>query len=417
MKAADGANNIEFIGPSDHAMWHSRRFWNGGSRPETIGRIWLTHPDRRQYRGIVFAPEGAPDEFYNLWRGFDVRPRSGDPFKAFPTFLDHIRTNVAGGDGELDRWIWAWFAHMLQRPTERIGVALVLRGKMGVGKTKIGEVIGSLFSRHYLLVDDPRYITGQFNAHLANCLLLQADEGFWAGDKQAEGRLKGLVTSRQHMIERKGVDPVPVRNLIRLLVTSNNHWVVPAGMEERRFAVVDLGEAAMQNAKYFAAIDDEMANGGREALLDYLLRFDLSKVDLRRLPRTSSLYEQKVASLPTEAAWWLDRLRHGSPTSQSDYWAGEAPRDAMYGSYVAFAERLGQRRKLTPDQFGIELRKLLPPDSLKASRPRVTVADEATGDTRVMRVRYYRLPSLEVCRGHFAGLLRSSIDWECDDDG
>src|SRR5262249_9018970 len=143
MKAADGGNNIEFIGPSDHAMWHSRRFWNGGSRPETIGRIWLTHPDRRQYRGIVFAPERAPDEFYNLWRGFDVRPRKGDPFKAFPTFLDHIHTNVAGGDGELDRWIWAWFAHMLQRPTERIGVALVLRGKMGVGKTKIGEVIGS----------------------------------------------------------------------------------------------------------------------------------------------------------------------------------------------------------------------------------------------------------------------------------
>src|SRR5262249_26291796 len=89
------------------------------------------------------------------------------------------------------------------------------------------------------------------------------------------------VTSRQHMIERKGVDPVPVRNLIRLLVTSNNHWVVPAGMEERRFAVVDLGEAAIQNAEYFAAIDDEMANGGREALLDYLLRFDLSNVDLR----------------------------------------------------------------------------------------------------------------------------------------
>mgnify|MGYP000856866344 CR=1 FL=1 len=51
-----------------------------------------------------------------------------------------------------------------------------------------------------------RYLVGQFNAHLASCLFLQADEGFWAGDKQAEGRLKGLITSEYQMIELKGVD-------------------------------------------------------------------------------------------------------------------------------------------------------------------------------------------------------------------
>ncbi len=56
-------------------------------------------------------------------------------------------------------------------------------------------MLGSLFAPHYFPVDDSRYLTGNFNAHMASCLLLQADEAMWAGDKEAEGRLKGLLTS------------------------------------------------------------------------------------------------------------------------------------------------------------------------------------------------------------------------------
>ena len=109
----------------------------------------------------------------------------------------------------------------MQRPRERIGVALVMRGLMGSGKTKIGEVMGSLFPRHYFLVDDPRYVTGRFSAHMATCLLLQADEAVWAGDKAAEGRLKGLVTSTIQQIEAKGIDPIRLPNYVRLIMTSN----------------------------------------------------------------------------------------------------------------------------------------------------------------------------------------------------
>ncbi|MBW4980901.1 hypothetical protein KZZ05_21745, partial [Marinobacter adhaerens] len=76
------------------------------------------------------------------------------------------------GSAELYAWVFGWFAHIVQRPRERIGTALVMRGKMGTGKTKIGEAIGSLFPSHYFLVDDARYVTGNFNAHMASCLLL-----------------------------------------------------------------------------------------------------------------------------------------------------------------------------------------------------------------------------------------------------
>ena len=134
---------------------------------------------------------------------------------------------------------------------------------------------------------------------------------FWAGDHAAEGKLKDLITGEHHFIEYKGKEPIWVRNYVRLFVTGNPDWLVPAGFEERRFAALDMGEARMQDTKYFAAIDAEMDNGGREALLEHLLRFDLSTVNLREIPKTAALLEQKMSSLSPEQGWWLDTLVRG----------------------------------------------------------------------------------------------------------
>ena len=41
------------------------------------------------------------------------------------------------------------------------------------------------------------------------------------GDKSAEGRLKGLITSPRQQIEAKGIDPIPLPNYLRLIMTSN----------------------------------------------------------------------------------------------------------------------------------------------------------------------------------------------------
>ena len=70
-------------------------------------------------------------------------------------------------------------------------------------------------------------------------MLFQFEEAFWAGDKQAEGKLKLLITSKLHMIERKGYEPYMVGNYARIYITSNNDWVVPATVDERRFAIFE----------------------------------------------------------------------------------------------------------------------------------------------------------------------------------
>src|SRR5690606_12707956 len=108
----------------------------------------------------------------------------------FSLLSEHIRENVAQGDESLEKWIWAWFAQMFQQPDNKPGTSLALRGRQGTGKTVVGLHMGALFPAHYQLVDDSRYVTGQFNSHQASCLLMHADEAFFAGDPRHIGRLK-----------------------------------------------------------------------------------------------------------------------------------------------------------------------------------------------------------------------------------
>ena len=63
----------------------------------------------------------------------------------------------------------------------------------------------------------------------------------------------------------------------------------------------------MQDKPYFAAIDEETKNGGREAMMHYLLNFDLSQVDLRSIPKTAALLDQQIESLTPEQSWCSTR--------------------------------------------------------------------------------------------------------------
>lgn len=368
---------------------------------------WLKDRARRQYSGVCFYPNSdgspAPDGYYNLWRGFSVEPKRGG---SYAIFKDHIFNNICESDPKLYAWVFAFFAQMVQRPRERIGVALVLRGKMGVGKTILGEVMGSLIAAHFFQVDDPRYVTGNFNAHMAQCLLLQAEEAVWAGDKVAEGRLKGLITAKIQMIENKGVDPIRLENFIRLLMTSNEGWVVPAGKDERRYAVFDVSDRCKENHEYFGEMTQELDSGGREALLADLLAFDLSSVNLRVIPKTKALIEQKIRSLNSVEAWWFERLMEGTTRRKAEYWEREVDRTLMFEDYLEKSDKVGIKRRAIETEVGMDLKKLVP--TMKDCRPR---------DGSGKRPRIYVFPPLAECRAAFEAAVGQTVEWGDDDTG
>lgn len=371
---------------------------------------WLTDRDRREYQGLIFWPDreldAGPAKLLNLWQGFSVEPRPGG---SYAVFKDHLQTNICGGNEDHFRWLWGWFANMVQRPREKPGTAIVLRGGQGCGKTTVGQVFGSLISQHFHLVDDPRFVTGNFNSHMAHCLLLQADEAMWAGDKSAEGRLKGLITADSQLIEFKGVDAQRQPNFVRIFMTTNHDWAVPAGPDERRFAVFDVEGHAAGNHGYFAELHGELEAGGREALLHDLLAFDLASVNLRDIPKTAALLDQKMHSLDPVEEWLRDRLAAASPVRGRDGWPDSIESEALYDDFIRSAERIGIRRKAGQTAFGMKIKKLLP----GVGKGRDTVIGE---DGVQRRVWVYRLPPLKVCRDAFADRLGQAIEWVGGDD-
>ena len=406
MTVEDG--NIRLIQPSAFVGWHKNRpAVQVGRKRQNIADYWISHPERREYRGIEFDPSrsGGRAGYYNTWRGFAVEPREGDCSK----FLAHIKSNVATNNDAHSNWIVGWFAQIFQEPDKKPGTSLVLRGKQGVGKTIVGKIIGSLIgTHHYLLVSEPRYITGQFNAHTASLLLLHADEAFWAGDKRSEGKLKSMITEDDHLVEYKRIDPIKIANHMRLFVTGNHEWIIPAGLRERRFAVFDVGDGNIQDYAYFAAVEDEMNNGGREALLHHFLNFDLTKVKLRIIPRTKALLDQQVQSSSPEDAWWYDMLTRGVLPGGCDN-SVTCSKMMLFRNYKRHATDQGARHKVTAATFGKLMKKYVGPN-LKNTHPRVNIRRGLIYETR--QIWCYEFPPLAECRKRFADELGQTIEWE-----
>jgi hypothetical protein len=272
--------------------------------------IWLRHPERRTYRGgLRFLPGTYedPSDVYNLWTGWGMDPRPGDWSK----MKEHINTVLCSGISEHCEYVINWLARSVQKPSVAGEVALVLRGARGTGKGIFARSIGTLFGQHFLHLSDAHHLTGNFNAHLRDACLVFADEAFYAGDKQHEGQLKRLVTEPTLMIEAKYANAVPVRNCLHLIVASNDDWVVPAGSDERRFFVLDVSSIRKKDYSYFEAIYEELKYGGYAGMLNDLLNLDISDFNVRSVPETAGLSDQKIRSLRGIEAWWYEILANG----------------------------------------------------------------------------------------------------------
>jgi hypothetical protein len=310
-----------------------------GGKPKMVNLVdlWLEHAERRTYpAGLTFAPDSEVLSKYNLWRGWSYEPVEGD----VGPWLDFITDVVADGNVDHANYIIAWCAQIIQQPLTKVGVGLVLRGRKGTGKTKFGELLGGLVKAHHKIVSRAEHVTGNFNRHLEDTLILQADEAFWAGAKSSEGALKDLLTNPEITIERKGVDAYTAPNYTRVLFTSNEDWVVPASLDERRFAVFDVSTCRQQDAQYFAAIDRWYFQGGAGAIMHYLQNFELANVNVRVAPATQALADQKLESLGTIDSWLLSCLQNGEirehrVAGDKVEWGDDVPKAQLYDIYVS----------------------------------------------------------------------------------
>lgn len=284
--------------------------------------LWWAWSLRRTFAdGVTFAPPKdvrAPPQrssyVFNTFKGI-VKPEPGS-VKTWDRLRAHYFDNYCHGDAEYFDWLMTWFAQHHQQPGLKLGSAVVVKGKKGTGKSLGLDYFRAGLGRYAVKVSNRRYITGNFNAHQQGIIHITAEEAFWAGDKQAGGALKDLITSPKMTLELKGIDPIEVPNFIRCAFVSNERWVVPADLEgeERRFFVLEISDDRRQDIEYFAEIAEEMENGGLAAMVAELSEYQPKQgwSVLRTPPETPWLVEQGRQSAEDDVRFFIRLIELGA---------------------------------------------------------------------------------------------------------
>lgn len=285
-----------------------------GTKVIPVSKFWLEHPLRRTYtKGTIFDPsETCSADYLNLWQGWAVKPEPGD----WSLLKQHIWENVAQKSEADYQYLLYWMAHLFQKPNELPGVAVILKGLKGTGKSILGDMILKIVGAHGQTGSGGRLLTGQFNLSLQACCFCLINELDWAGDKEGNDILKDRITAEHLLIEPKKRETFLVKNFLHVFITSNSDWVVHATPDERRFAVFDVLPTRKGDSEFWSALHKQMQDGGLSAMLHELLALNISDWHPRKnIPWNFALQDQIAASRGPFERSLCDLLEYGIPAT------------------------------------------------------------------------------------------------------
>lgn len=337
---------VHIMGLQDFSALHYNRtitIPNKKSRT-TEADIWMGHPLRREcIRGMGFFPDEPIwyEGYVNVWRGWGVKPVEGN----WDMFKLHVREILCDGNERLYDFVLDWVADMIQDPMNPKGTAIVMHGKEGTGKGTFCEMVGAIVGKdHYKHVTNERHLTGNFNSIQLDALFMFADEVIYGGSRSTAGILKSMVTEKQLVCERKGLEPFMYDNRMRVAVASNEDWFIPAGPESRRWLVLELNDKKANDRPYFDKLYTQMIDeGGLEAMM-YDLQTRKIKSNLTKAIVTKGLQAQRdiYRSTGDSVDIWMDecigKADLGVPDEGQGGWPDDCDRMALFEAFNAWAK-------------------------------------------------------------------------------
>lgn len=275
---------------------------------EAFIRLWRRDPARREYEKLIFLPGlPAPPKMFNLFTGWAVEPKQND---ALVERWVYLISNITNHDAKVRDWVLDWLAHLFQKPYEKPGVALIVKGKKGSGKDTPFEPLSKLMGDMYYNTGTPeKSIFSNFNGMMMRNLFFKFEEATYKDNKAQEDALKYIVTCENMDIQQKGKDSFNVQNFSRFAFTTNHEVPVVTSDDERRFCFVQTsdkhrGDRAFWNETYEGFKHPEFSS----ALLYYLMNRDLTNFKPRDFPETEYGKSVKQAFIPIHAQYFRNYI-------------------------------------------------------------------------------------------------------------
>ena len=261
---------------------------------EQFVRRWVRDPEIRTYERFDFLPppRTCPIDVLNTWRGFDaesIREASGSVDK----FLNHVK-NLFGYENS--QYVFKWLANIVQRPGYKSGVALVVVGGQGTGKSTIfEEIMRSIIGQRYFgQTNNPENDLFSRFGYLRNSKVLVVIDDFNVGSiKMNADPFKSYITGGTVPYECKGKMTIELLNCANYVLTTNKHDPVKLDDDDRRYAVIEASKEFKGNHEYFNDFYNYLADSGNiRAIYEFLKAVDISGTNFQAERPITDLYKE-----------------------------------------------------------------------------------------------------------------------------
>jgi len=258
---------------------------------------WLKDPHMKTYTRVSTDPSTDPSVFVLpdppsplfLYRTYQCPPHS-DALPLFHHFLDILTNHKLS----IKQYIINWCAHLLQKPLELPGVALIFIGQKGVGKDTFGDFIGTYLigNTYYQNYSNQLQYFDKHDSFKANKFLVKVEElsRKILSDENNDTYIKSSITAPTTTINPKNGLPYEVRNYKRFIGTTNHSNALNVDQNERRYVFSVVSPEKMGDHSYWNTIRSVLFHpSGAIAIATMLLAHDISSFNPRILPENTYL--------------------------------------------------------------------------------------------------------------------------------
>ena len=374
-------------------------------------KSWIQSKYRNDKDQIIFDPDyfyknKSTDNIYNLFNGLNIERDNLTGSKILDPetcpFFQHILNMWCNGHVDEYNYVLNWFASIIQFPWRKLRSCIVLKSTERAGKGVIIDKIREILGENYIFhPTSPKDILGDFNVGCRNKLLIFLDELVWGGDKERAGTFKKLITEKYISINEKFKSIFIVKNLINVVIASNEAWVVPAGTTDTRWFVLKLNSYLARCSKAEKRkIVNEILETDTKCLAKFFYERDITNWDSDDIIITDELREQRIQSMNPLNKWWFDCLNDGYLYYNNKKYYFDLPisKAILFSSYIESSND----RHIVKRSFNKTMMELL--GNPETIRHRV--------DGR--QIRCYMLPKIEASQNIWKNIYADN-DWIFDD--
>lgn len=229
----------------------------------------------------------------NLWK---PPPWVTNDYAEEPSvFLEHLAYILDNDETAIEHTL-NFLAHLVQRPQERVGHALLITSEAkGIGKSTLGTVVRRLVGDQNSRVAQTKDLKSSFDGWLIGKLVAQVDEVYEAGNWDLANKLKPLITEPTVSANIKYGPQIEIENYARFLMFSNHSAPLNIEDGDRRYFVFNSKAQPREDTYYDRLYGNIETPAAMNAIYTFLMRRDLSGFNPYRRPPMIEAKQQIIA--------------------------------------------------------------------------------------------------------------------------